>query len=124
MISNILAALFQICITALIIKIYHDSVVKKYLVNKGNTQTNWNEASLALEKLEARNVKLQTRETASQERVWHLEDENRILKSYVQQMKRRAGDTSAIPGISTQIVPPQIASNVIDADEQDEDRSL
>ena len=116
MISNIMAALFQICITALILKIYHDTIVKKIITKPID---NTSETSVALEKLEARNIKLQTRESAAQERVWQLEDENRILKIYVQQMKRRVGDTNMIPGTSLNIPSSQIASDA--TDKQDED---
>ena len=85
--SNLISVLFQIAATILLIKLYHDLIVKKLLLSKSKDANSWGDTTLALEKMEDRLKKMQSREIAGQERVWKLEDENRILLSHVQQLR-------------------------------------
>ncbi len=84
--SHLLGALFQVMITILLIKLYNDLFVKKN-ANSRTKPNSWNDASTAIEKLENRLREVQSREIAWQERVWILEDENRLLKTHLQQLR-------------------------------------
>jgi len=83
--SQLISVLFQVTVTILLIKLYHDLFIKKLV--SGKKSTSWSEASIAMEKMEHRLTHLQEREISAQERIWQLEDENRVLKGHVQQLR-------------------------------------
>lgn len=66
-------------LTGLLLKIYHDTVVKKLKVDTGDSAT-------VILRLEQRNAQLVERETKAQEKVWKLEDENLLLKIRVREL--------------------------------------
>ena len=77
MITHLLNVLFQVVLTALLLKIYHDTVVKKLSINDGPT---------TIQRLEQRNAQLMEREAAAQDKLWKLEDENLLLKIRVREL--------------------------------------
>lgn len=119
MLSNIMTALFQVVIGVILLKIYHDTIVAKKLLANSRATTNWDGAANALEKLEERLETIQKREIAANEKIWKLEDENRVLKSYIQQLKIRHPNDHPIIPIMTSISPPKIAADSTDDEDDD-----
>lgn len=125
MLADILAVLFQAAMTILVIKLYHDFVVRKHFLKSDTNKTSsnlWQETSSAsMEKLELRLEQMQNREMTARERVWMLEDENRVLNSHVQQL--RSVGASYKDFVPTVDADNNILTEDID-DEDDEPRKV
>jgi Co/Zn/Cd efflux system component len=92
MAETIMSTIVHLIITLLVVKLYTDITVKK----KGQTdqKMTWKDASEVIEKLEKRISQLQERDALSQEKIWNLEDQNRILKLHLLEMKREVAAKS------------------------------
>lgn len=83
MIDRLLDIFIQITLTVLVIRFYLSAKQPK-----NAPKADWKDASATLEKIEQRVAVLHERDIKNQEKIWNLEDENRMLKHLVAELKR------------------------------------
>lgn len=91
MFDTIMSIVVQLIITLLVVKIYTD---KK---NQPAIKLSWKDASEVIDRLETRISQLQERDAVSQEKIWNLEDQNRVLKLHMLELKREVAAKSILP---------------------------
>ena len=85
MLDHLLGIIFQVVLVCLLIKLYPDLIIQKRF-GKSKDGTNWQDAQPTIERLEKRNLQLVARESAAQEKIWKLEDENLLLRIRVREL--------------------------------------
>lgn len=86
MFETIMSTIVHLVITLLIVKLYTDVVLRK--VKQPDNKLTWKDASVVIERLEARISQLQERDALAQEKIWNLEDQNRVLKLHMLELRR------------------------------------
>lgn len=86
--ETILSMIVHLIITLLVVKLYTDLSNKKIKQQQPDAKLSWKDASEVIERLETRISQLQERDAVSQEKIWNLEDQNRVLKLYMNELKR------------------------------------
>ncbi len=87
MAETIMSTIVHLIITLLVVKLYTD-ITNKKKGNQPEQKMSYKDASEVIEKLESRIGQLQERDALSQEKIWNLEDQNRILKLHMLELKR------------------------------------
>lgn len=85
MLDQILNIVFEVLLVCLMLKLYHDLVIKKKF-GQAKDGANWQDAQPTIERLEKRNLQLIARESAAQEAIWKLEDQILLLKIRVREL--------------------------------------
>ena len=85
MFETIMSTIVHLVITLLIVKLYTDVVLRK--VKQPDNKLTWKDASVVIERLEARISQLQERDALA-EKIWNLEDQNRVLKLHMLELRR------------------------------------
>ena len=88
MAETIMSTIVHLIITLLVVKLYTDLTYKKKAATEDAAKMSWKDASEVIEKLEQRIAQLQERDAISQEKIWNLEDQNRVLKLHMLELKR------------------------------------
>lgn len=96
MLETILGLLVHLVITVLVVKLYTDIVTNKK--KSPDEKMTWRDANTVIEKLESRISHLQERDAISQEKIWNLEDQNRVLKLHMLELRREISAKS-IPSL-------------------------
>ncbi len=86
MFETIMSTIVHLVITLLIVKLYTDIVLRK--VKPDDKKLSWKDASVVIERLESRISQLQERDALAQEKIWNLEDQNRVLKLHMLELRR------------------------------------
>lgn len=110
MLDHLLSVIFQVLLVCLLIKLYHDLVIAKRF-GKTKEGANWQDAQPTIDRLEKRNMQLIERESAAQEKIWKLEDENLLLRIRVRELSNQVKLEEPIP-------------DDIDPEDEDEPRAL
>ncbi len=88
MAETIMSTIVHLIITLLVVKLYTDITNKKKGAVEATEKMSWKDASAVIEKLETRIAQLQERDAIAQEKIWNLEDQNRVLKLHMLELKR------------------------------------
>lgn len=76
----------NIVVSVLAVKMYFGSQISD--MQSREKKLTWKESNEAISQLENRLAQLQVRDTAAQETIWNLEDQNRVLKLHIMELKR------------------------------------
>lgn len=87
MAETIMSTVVHLIITLLVVKLYTD-ITRKKGVAPTDPKMSWKDASEVIDRLETRIAQLQERDAMAQEKIWNLEDQNRVLKLHMLELKR------------------------------------
>lgn len=87
MLDTLIGLTVHVLLTLLTVKLYTDHAYRK-LFSGQDKKMSWKDATEVISKLEQRIAQLQERDAVSQEKNWNLDDQNRVLRLHISELKR------------------------------------